>query len=209
MNCKETRKMKTPQQDRKKEAGFSYLDVLVAITILSVGIVGLTSAILFSLMRSYESEQKLYAKQIAQSTIESIFAARDIQSAGALGGWGNIGNVGTNPDPTSGIPQGIFVNGWTPVRLDPGADGVLGTADDTCAAGSVCQVGNNPPNTSPALPGYLRQIVITDVDDPERPISQPPNRIMRRQIVVTVQYQIGNLTRQEALTTFIVDLNPS
>ena len=195
--------MKIPNiESHEGEKGFSYLDVLVAITILSVGILGLTGAVLYGLTRSYESEQKLFAKQIAQSTVESIFVARDIRRTTGVAGWLQVGNVGNNPDPTTNQPSGIFVNNWHPIREDAGPDGVIGTSDDSCLGTSPCPSPGNPSNASRVIPGYQRRIQIIDVADPER----PNEAIRRRQITVTVRYQIGNLTREEVIRTMITDL---
>lgn len=184
------------------ERGFSYIDVLVAIVILMVGILASAGALTANLVRSFETEKQVIAKQIALSTIESIFSARDIARTGAVKGWSSVGNVGTNPD-VNGVPQGIFLSGWTPVREDLGWDGVAGTADDACPAGNPCQVAGRPDNTSAVIPGFERKIVITDLQDPERP--SPPHAITRRRIDVTVRYYINQLPRQQTISTIIAN----
>jgi Tfp pilus assembly protein PilV len=187
---------------KKREEGFSYVDVIIAIVILMVGILASAGALTANLVRSFETEKQVIAKQIALSTIESIFSARDIARDGALSGWNAIGNVGTNPD-INGNPQGIFLNGWTPVREDLGWDGVAGTIDDACPAGDACRVPGRPDNNSPVIPGYERQIVITDLEDPDRP--SPPHAIARRRIDVTVRYYINQLQRQQTISTIIAN----
>lgn len=182
--------------ERTGEAGFSYIDVLIAIIILSFGILGLTSAMLYSFIRSQESEQKLYAKQIAQSTVESVFVSRDMRLPNGVAGWAQVGNVGT-------IPNGIFVVGWHPVREDAGPDAVLGTADDSCLGTGSCPSPTGPANTSRIIPGYQRLIVIQDVIDPERATENP---VKRRRITVTVRYQVGSLFREEIVSTMITDI---
>ena len=159
-------------QKEKNENGFSYLDVMVGMVILLIGITALVSAITASVLRSRETQQQLMAKQIASSTLESIFSARDIATINKIDGWPTVGNVGSNPN-ASGTPQGIFMTGFRPIREDAGYDGVVGTADDACNAPGNCQVGSNPVNSSPVLDGFWRQITITDINDPERP--SPPN----------------------------------
>ena len=179
----------------KGENGFSYIDVMCALVILMVGILGLTAAITQSLVRSFESEQRLIAKQIAQSTIESIFASRDIKSANGLDSWDKVGNIGS-----AQVPRGIFVTGWSPVRQNPGLDGLLGTIDDACSGTGACYANGVTPT-----PGYERQVTIEDVPDPERP--SPPNPINRRRITVTVRYWITTISRQETISTMISNIN--
>lgn len=185
----------------KKEAGFSYIDVMIALLILMIGLLGAVEALTANLLRSFEAEKQVVAKQIALSTIESIFSARDIAKTGALEGWNSIGNVGNNQ--VQGVPKGIFLNGWQPIREDLGWDGVAGTADDGCAATGPCQVSGRPDNTSAVVKGYERRIIITDLQDPERP--SPPHAISLRRIDVTIRYQLNQLTREQTVSTIITN----
>ncbi len=184
----------------KNEKGFSYIDVMIALVILMVGILASAAALTINIVRSIESEKQVIAKQVALSTIESIFSARDIARSGAVSGWNSVGNVGTNPD-TDGNFQGIFLTGFTPIREDLGWDGVAGTVDDACAGTGACQVSGRTDNTSPVLTGFERSIVITDLQDPERP--SPPHLIARRRIDVTVRYNVNQLLREQTVSTII------
>lgn len=183
------------------EAGFSYVDIMIALVILLVGVLGATGALTANLLRSFESEKQIIAKQIALSTIESIFSARDIARPGAIEGWNSVGNVGSNI--VGGVPKGVFLTGWRPIREDIGWDGVAGTDDDACAATGPCQVSGRPDNTSNVISGFERQIVITDIPDPERP--SPPHSIARRRLDVTVRYNINGLVRQQTVSTIITN----
>lgn len=186
---------------RINEKGFSYIDVMLGLLILMIGVLGSASALTYNLLRSYQSEKQIVAKQIVNSTIESVFATRDIKlSIDADAAWDSVGNVGTNP--VNGIYKGVFLTGWTPIREDLGADGVAGTADDACAAPGNCASGVGQ-NTSNIITGYERQIVITDVQDPTRP--SPPNDIARRRVDVTVRYRVNQLWRQETMSTLITN----
>lgn len=187
---------------KSNERGFSYIDVMIALVILMVGILASTAALTANLLRSYETEKQVIAKQIALSTIESIFSARDIARTGAISGWNSIGNEGSNPD-SGGTPQGVFLNDFRPIREDLGWDGVAGTSDDACAAGAVCQVSGRPDNTSEVLSGFERRIVITDLQDSERP--SPPHPISRRRIDVTVRYFVNRLQREQTVSTIIAN----
>ena len=172
------------------EAGFSYIDVMIGLVILMVGILALLSGISGSILQSRGQEQQLLAKQIATSTMESIMSVKETDPVRL--GWSAVGNVGSNPN-TGGVFQGIFVVGFKPVYLNPGPDEVIGTTDDTGAV----------------VPSLQRRIVITDICDPDRPstICSPagtfPIRI--RTVQVTITYNVGSVQRQETLSTVLTD----
>ncbi|HEY0461025.1 MAG TPA: hypothetical protein VGC97_17950 [Pyrinomonadaceae bacterium] len=187
---------------KSREHGFSYIDVMIALVILMVGILASAAALTANLVRSFETEKQVMAKQIALSTIESIFSARDIARPGAVSGWNSIGNTGSNPD-SSGTPQGVFLTDFRPIRADMGWDGVAGTADDACAAGAACLVTGHPANASEVVTGFDRKIVITDLQDSERP--SPPHPISRRRIDVTVRYFVNQLRREQTVSTIITN----
>jgi type II secretory pathway pseudopilin PulG len=191
---------------RNFEEGFSYIDVMVGMVILLIGITGLVSAITASVLRSHETKQHLVAKQIASSTLESIFSARDVGMPGGIDGWLKVGNVGANPDPTTGTPQGIFLTGFCPIRKDAGWDGVVGTVDDACPVGGPCSEGVHPANASAVTEGFYRMIEITDINDPDRP--SPPfgtNPFMIRRIDITIKYPGAGGIREEKVSTIITN----
>ena len=183
------------------EKGFSYIEVMIALVIMLVGVLQMASALTANLLRSYETEKRIISKQIALSTIESIISARDIARPGAVEGWDSIGNVGNNP--VDGTPRGIFLTGWTPIREDLGWDGVAGTADDSCADGAACIVSGRPPNNSAVVKGYQREVVITDIPDSERPT--PPYPIARRRIDINIKYYFNSIARTETVSTIITN----
>lgn len=174
------------------DKGFSYIEVMCAIVILMVGILAQISAITFSVLRQREAEQQSAARQIASSTIESIFAARDLANSNGISSFASINNTNVSTD-------GIFIPGWFPVREDAGADGVLGTADDTCAYNTNCTVGGYT-NTSAIKDGFERRIVITDI------VETGVTTAKKRRVEVTVSFYVGQLKREQSLATIIADL---
>ena len=175
-----------------KQDGLSYIEVMIAITILTIGILAQLSALTFSMVRVRDNEQRSTARQISSSTLESIFAARDMGSANGLSNWDavNLSNVST---------EGIFAPGWHQIRKDPGRDGILGTADDACGENDTCQVTGYI-NTSEKNENFERQIVIKDIAE------QGFTKIRKRRIEVKVRYFVGKLLREETLSTVIADL---
>jgi type II secretory pathway pseudopilin PulG len=173
----------------KSEAGFSYIDVMIAVVILLVGILGLVSANTGAIFQTKGQEQQLSAKQIATSTMESIMSVKETDAARL--GWNKVGNICvTTPCP---VPQGIFQNGVQPVEMDAGPDEVLGTADDNGAV----------------MTGFTREIIIRDECDQDRPsynctpAGNMPVRV--RSIEIKVKYYVGSIQREEVLTTVLTN----
>jgi type II secretory pathway pseudopilin PulG len=171
-------------------AGFSYIDVMIAIVILSVGILGLMSGLAGAVVQSKGQETQLLAKQVAASTMESIMSQKETD-ADELG-WITVGNVGKNLD-VNGVPRGIFVNGEKGVHENAGPDEVMGTADDSGAL----------------VPYITREIVITDICDPDRPSYNCPTpgpfEVRMRRVTITMRYYVGTMKREETLRTIVTD----
>jgi type II secretory pathway pseudopilin PulG len=179
---------------RKSEAGFSYIDVMIALVILMVGLLAMLSGITSSIIQTRAQDQQILAKQYASSAMESIMAAKETDAARL--GWDKIGNIGSNP--VNGVNQGIFSVGWTLVYPNAGPDEVIGTADD----------GTGTPPPTP-VDGLQRQIVITDICDPDRPSSActPPGNLLTRMrsVTVTISYNVGGQLRTEKLQTVLTN----
>ena len=185
---------------KKSEQGFSYIDVMIALVIMTVGILAMTGAVMANLVRSYDTDKQVIAKQLALSTIESVFSAKEIKRKDNTGtnvtGWDSIGNVGANV--VNGNAQGIFLKNFRPVRQEGGADGIFGTADDACDEGTECPNADGTTNKSSVIKGYSREIVISDVAD-----GGPNEAIRKRLVTVTIRYQVNSGTRQEVMTTLV------
>lgn len=171
------------------EHGFSYIDVMIAIVILMIGILALMAGMSGAVLQAKGQDQQMLAKQMAASTMESIMSVKETDPARL--GWNAVGNVGSNV--VDGVPRGIFVTGMQNVLPDAGADEVLGTADDT----------------GTPLTAIQRQVIITDECDPDRPSYNCPTpgvaNVRIRSVQVIVRYFVGSLARQEQLTTVLTD----
>lgn len=176
----------------KSQSGFSYIDVMIAIVILTVGVLALLAGITASVVQSRGQAQQTLAKQVTTSTMESIMSVKETDATRL--GWNAVGNVGSNPVPyPSGPTQGVFVTGFQPVYTNAGADEVMGTGDDS----------------GTPVPLMRRRIVINDLCDTDRPsyncTPAGTARVRFREVEITVQYQVGGLTRQEVLKTVLTD----
>lgn len=173
------------------EKGFSYIEVMIAIVILMVGILALLAAISAAVVRARGHDQQLAAKQIAASTLESIMSVKETSDPNRLG-WLAVGNIGSNLDEDDD-PQGIFNVGLHPVMSEAGPDEVLGTADD---AGDV-------------MTGFQREIIIRDICDPDRPSYNCPtpgdSPVRIRAVEVNVRYFIGAAEFTERISTALTD----
>ena len=100
----------------RAEKGFTLLETVVAMAILSFGILTLASIYTQGVKASYQSQIQFIAQEKAQEALETIFTARDTQSLS----FAQINNVSQG---------GVFLDGPQPL-LAPGPDNVLGTPDD-------------------------------------------------------------------------------
>jgi prepilin-type N-terminal cleavage/methylation domain-containing protein len=98
------------------ERGFSLIEVMAAMLILTAGLLPLAGLFTASVQRMTASTPMLMAREKAREAIESVHAARDTGEAS----WPTIRNVSSG---------GVFVDGAQPLRA-PGADGLVNTADD-------------------------------------------------------------------------------
>ena len=101
---------------RKKQAGFTLVEALVAVGVMSAGILSLLPIFTQGLKISYQNQMQYIAQQKAQEAMESIFTARDTRLVSSA----KITNVSEG---------GIFLDGPQPL-LASGPDGLYGTADD-------------------------------------------------------------------------------
>ena len=174
------------------QKGFTYIEVMCAMVILLIGILGQLSALSWCILRQNELEEQNMARQIASSTLESIFAARDLGKATGLSNWETINTTDLSS-------QGIFVPGWNAVRQSGGKDGIQGTKDDACGSDPVCQVDGYV-NNSQILTGFERKIIITDVVDNGATV------IGKRRLEIQIRYVVGHIMREQSIATVISDL---
>jgi prepilin-type N-terminal cleavage/methylation domain-containing protein len=177
---------------KNKQEGFTYIEVMCAMVILLIGILAQLSALSFSILRQQEAEQQNTARQMANSTLESIFAARDLGKTAGINSWEMINTSDVDP-------QGLFVPGWNPVRQNAGKDGIQGTKDDACPANTQCQ-SDNYTNSSALVSGFERQIIITDVQEADTDV------VKKRRLEVKIRYNVGQIQREQSVATIIADL---
>jgi prepilin-type N-terminal cleavage/methylation domain-containing protein len=171
---------------RKAQAGFTLLEALIAIVIMSVGILSLAAVYAQGIQVASMTQLDYIAEKKAEQAVETIFAARDSK----LLAWTAIQNVSNG---------GVFIDGPRPL-LAAGPDGLFGTADDDVANPDVVITGPGPDGILGTaddvvypLGGMTRTIAIIAV----------PGESGLRQITVTMNYRAGSLARQYTLVSYV------
>lgn len=186
----ETRKLKfrKPAVHKNAQRGFTIVETMIAIAILSFGILTLLATFATAVGATQNAQENLIARQKALQAMESIYTARNSQQIT----FSQIANISSGGIFTSGATQLLFAgpdglvntaddtnfpaSGACPAGPEgltmPGPDGILGTADDTCMS----------------LSNFTRQITINSVLEADG-VTIDPNL---RQINVTVSYNTGN-----------------
>lgn len=174
------------RQATRGTAGFSLLEALVALVVLTVGLLGLAQAFYLGMRHMSTSSANLVAREKAREAVESVHTARDTRTIT----WAQIRNVSAG---------GVFLDGAQPLNA-AGADGLVNTADDAAAGLEVLRdpgpdgvLGTADDIVTP-LVGFTRQVQIVELN--------PVNPELR-QIVVTITYQVGPQRGSYVLRTYI------
>jgi len=184
-----TRTRKRHGGHREGERGFSLMEVMVAICVMSSGLLALVGVFALGVTRMASSSPMLVAREKAREAVESVHAARD---NGELA-WNTVKNVADG---------GVFLSGAQPLKT-PGPDGLINTADDG-AVETVRKPGKNGilddgDDEIVPLRDYTREIRITNLNyDVGGGVN--PNL---RQVVVNVRYKVDNAWRVYTLTTYV------
>jgi prepilin-type N-terminal cleavage/methylation domain-containing protein len=125
-----------PRLDAQDERGFSLIEVMAAMLVLTMGLLPLAALFALAVQQTAAATPMLTAREKAREAIESVHAGRDTGTAS----WATIQNVGDG---------GVFLNGPQTIK-DPGNDGLVNTADDGADELSADQ--------------FTREILITPID---------------------------------------------
>jgi prepilin-type N-terminal cleavage/methylation domain-containing protein len=126
------------------QGGFSLIEVMIAIAVMTIGILALIATFAVATKATASAEDDLIARQKALEALESIYAARNSQQI-PFSAVANIPN------------GGVFVTGAQPLKC-AGPDGLVGTADDvscTTTAGTACPNGGAECMVLPGPDGVL------------------------------------------------------
>jgi prepilin-type N-terminal cleavage/methylation domain-containing protein len=186
----------TSHPNHEPQGGFSLMEAVVAMSILSVGLLGLAQAFVLGLNHLSTSSANLIAREKAREAVESVHTARDtgviawarIRNEDALAvddaAWGACNSTG----------GGVFDNGVAPLGA-PGDDGLVNTDDDgdvehVTTPGQDGVLGTDDDFTV-RLDNFTREIQICDINND------------LREIRVTIRYFVGSVRREYRLRTFV------
>lgn len=186
--------------DMKDAAGFSILEVLVSMLLLTAALMGLGQVFLLGMAHASTSSANLIAREKAREAVESVHTARDTRTIP----WRRIRNVTARMCPGVPTPDGwdattgVFIDGEQQGGLHvAGPDGLINTAgDDALPLERIRQLGaDGLPNTADdweeELSQYWRDVWICDHSN------------SLREIRVTVRFRVGNILRNYRLTTYV------
>ena len=171
----------------RKQRGFTLIEVMVAMAVLSFGVLSLVYIFTQGLRASYQTQIQYIAQQKAQEAMESIFTARDTRLVTSA----QINNVSNG---------GIFKDNAQPLYA-PGPDGLFGTADDDSTNPDAIVIAPGPDGIFGTAddvsinlnPWMTRTVVIA-------PVANTPNL---KSVTVTVNWTFQGQTSQYQLVSFI------
>lgn len=172
-------------RDLRGDHGFTLIEALVAMGVTVVGVMSLAMVLAFGTRMLVGGQGQMIAGQRAAEAVEAVFKARDSRVIA----WNQIRNV-----VGAGADGGIFLDGPRQLR-NPGADGLINTADDGAieemiTPGADGLLGTADDLRTP-LDGYTREIEIRDIG---------PNL---RRIRVILRYRSDGGDREYVLTTYV------
>lgn len=135
------------------------LEAVIAIAILTIGLVGTAAAVTYALQFSAISQNVTKSKLLLMASVEQIESLRNSRRLQ----YKQIANVGAvnNTDVVNTFSG--FGTGFLPIYETPGADGVFGTADDSISPGADGTYGTSDDVPAQAMPKYSRQIIISEL----------------------------------------------
>src|SRR5215204_3283211 len=145
----------------KKQRGFSLIEAVVAIFIITVALIGTAAALGYAIHYGSISRNVTAAKSIIVAQIEEIEALRNSRRLD----FKQIANVGGVDNSNTPAVFTGFGTGFKKLSLNPGPDGVNGTDDDLIDDGTDGTYGTSDDFENPALvrSGDTRQIIVTDL----------------------------------------------
>ena len=159
------------------EAGITILEMVAAMMVLTIGLLGLAASIGYAVTVSNRGRNLTNTKLVAVSLLEQMETLRNTEQLT----FAQIANVGSVDN--SGAPWNFagFPTGYQLLSKNPGPDGIFGTTDDFISPGADNTYGtaDDFTDSSLALAGYSREIAISNLS---------PNL---KRVQVTVRYPDG------------------
>jgi len=178
----------------RTQRGFTLLEVMISMLVLSLGVLSLVSVFTQGLRASYQTQIQYIAQQKAQEALETIFTARDTK----LLTWSQIANVSNG---------GVFKDNAQPLCAS-GPDGLFGTQDDDCTNPDVIVLGPGPDGVFGTAddvkanlnPWMTRTIQITPA------VTVPPTPGLNK-VVITINWTFEGQSSSFVLVSYISDFS--
>jgi type II secretory pathway pseudopilin PulG len=172
------------QQTLPSERGFSLIEAIVAIGLMSIGVLSLAAVFTSAVAQTTSASADVIARDKAFEALESIIAARDSKRLS----WDDLNNTDAG---------GLFLVDFQPIRR-AGADGIIGTSDDLVAAAET-------------LPSPGRDQELGTADDGANALTMFSRRIVianngsnsLRRITVTIRHKTAGQQREFTVETLI------
>ena len=143
------------------ESGVTILEMVVAMLILTVGLLGLAASIGYAVTVSNKGRNLTNTKLLVVSLLEQMETLRNTQQLT----FGQIANAGSVDNTGASRTFAGFPNGFQSLSINPGPDGIFGTDDDLISPGpdNIYGTADDTIDNTWAVPGYQRQILITNL----------------------------------------------
>ncbi len=180
-----------PCPGTKSDCGFSLLELVVAATLLTIGLMAVASALGYAMIAGNHGRAITNTKLLAVSMLEQM---ETLRNTGQLT-YGQIANVGQVNVTGATRAFGGFPPGPQQVSTEPGPDGIFGTADDLQDSGNDNTFGTSDDFINPAFAvvGVTRQIQITSLSS------------TLKRVQVTINYPASGQMRQLVAVCYLTD----
>jgi len=160
------------------ESGITILEMVIAMLILTTGLLGLAASIGYAVTVSNRGRNLTNTKLLAVSLLEQMETLRNTDQLT----FGQIANAGSVDNTGATLNFAGFPTGYNPISVNPGPDGIFGTSDDLINPGAdqTYGTGDDFTDVSWGIAGYSREIRITNLN---------PNL---KRIQVTLRYPDGS-----------------
>jgi prepilin-type N-terminal cleavage/methylation domain-containing protein len=200
---------------RFRRSGVTLIELIVAMTILLVGLMGALGFMSIALVSSLNANKLLLARNVAEETMNQIFIMREMNAIGGIPGVQNR-NASTflalfngSGNSCNAGAQAIFPTTFQPIYTEIGPDLIRGTSDD-----GRPNCGALNPAVDPRLAEFTIRVLIRDaaVDCLDNefsnadPLSCPEgdNNAQVKRVIVQVRYPYTNL-KGSALRTIRIE----